>query len=284
MQTLLTRHHTVADMMAVYDRYQDGILVCNRCDQILIMLMIAQSMGWIERHRSHPLNMGFQDSPSPLPPQGADPLPPLDLGFQEPAESHSLPPLQLGFNDHVVEELPPLNLGFNSPMPQSPSGVDMASRLPLDLGFSDVVMDEAFPPPPVNQERHDILPSPPPPPSIIQENLPPLNMGFQDDDATLPPPAVNQEQDDMPQLDMGFREPIMDVLQRAHDTLVRAIERLAEHDVEGDPARGLARSQILACEQMQAIYRQMAIHYRARLGLHRTLHMLRTIGPQNVSE
>ena len=120
---------------------------------------------------------------------------------------------------------------------------------PLDFGFQDITMD-----------RHE----------SIQENAA--------HDQALSP-VMEERHDMLPPLDLGFREPVLDVLNRAYSTMERAIEKLQEFDVEGNPARDWARRQIQACSQMQALYRQMALHRRTRRGVMRTLHLVRTVGP-----
>jgi hypothetical protein len=237
------------------------------------MVMTAKSMGWIEQHRGRPLNMGFEEAP-PLPPLNlgfrevddalpplnhASPVPPLNLGFRE--VDDALPPLNLGFQE-VDDALPPLNLGFEELPPLNLGFQDVEAPPsplpPLNLGFEEIV----------TQERHatsdqSLLPA------IRGQhgNLPPLNLGFEE-----------------LQEDMGFREPVLDVLSRAHDSMDRAVEKLAEFDVEGHPAREWAQTQIQACHQMQVLYRQMVVHRKSRRGVHGMLHMLRTVGPDHVRE
>jgi hypothetical protein len=206
--------------------------------------------------------MGFQEAP---------PLPPLNLGFEDapaPVALDELPPLNLGFQDvQVPSPLPPLNLGFDDVIQERHAGLP-----PLVWGFEEIV----------SQAGHRVLP--------------PLNMGFEDDnsasDQSLPPAGIRGQHGNLPPLNLGFEEPqedgapepVLDVLSRAHDTMERAVEKLAEFDVEGHPARKWAQSQIQACQQMQVLYWQMVVHRKSRLGVHRMLHMLRTVGPDHVRE
>jgi hypothetical protein len=172
----------------------------------------------------------------------------------------ALPPLNLGF-----EELPPLNWGFED-VHAPPSLLP-----PLKLGFEEIVTQEGH-----ATSDHSL------PPAIRGQhgNLPPLNLGFEEPQEDSAPPS----QEEMPPLNLGFREPVLDVLSRAHDSMDRAVEKLAEFDVEGHPAREWAQSQIQACQQMQVLYRQMIVHRKSKLAVHGMLHMLRTVGPDHVTE
>jgi hypothetical protein len=233
-----------------------------------------------------PLNLGFQDveaPPSPLPPHEVNPLPPLNLGFDDNViqERHaSLPPLVWGFEGNAAGDVdsPPLS-----------SDVDMESEMlslpPLDFGFQETVSHEGhggLPPLNMGFEDDNAASDQSLPPAIRGQhgNLPPLNLGFEEPQEDIAPPS----QEAMAPLNLGFREPVLDVLSRAHDAMEKAVEKLAEFDVEGHPAREWVQSQIQACQQMQVLYRQMVVHRKSKLGVHGMLHMLRTVGPDHVRE
>jgi len=164
-----------------------------------------------------------------------DSLPPLQWGFENASPAplplqESLPPLNLGFQEIDDQSLPDVDFGFQHSPP-----ADSALPLPeLVWGFEGVDV------PPAGTR------------DVRMGSLPPLNLGFQDivedDDAamdeSLPPVIQERHGDQLPPLDLGFSETMTDVVNRAYNMMMTAINKLEELDVEENPARELVRNQI----------------------------------------
>lgn len=273
--------------MSVYERYKDGIFVCKSYDKILILVITAKSMGWVNRHGNQlkapplpPIEWAFEEVEDALPEnaiQVDDPLPALD-------PRPKLPPIQWDFED----SLPPRE----HPMPVDEEAPPLPS-LHWDFEELDdslpnpVPVAEGAPPLPVAEEAPPLLPlkwNASSLPALKWEfkepsSLPPLEWAFQEP----PPEAPMPEDEDSMPVDVEALPPLdgnlRDLLHRAYLAMERATDKLSEFDEKGDPARDMARNQIQAGMQMQALYRQVEMYGRLREGMGSTLHVLRSVGP-----
>jgi hypothetical protein len=63
-------------------------------------------------------------------------------------------------------------------------------------------------------------------------------------------------------------------------TMQRAIERLEELELAGDPASVLVKNHIQASRQMLSLYRQLQVYCRTRIHTQQALHLVRTVGSE----
>jgi hypothetical protein len=159
----INRHDKIVmDMISAYDRYKDGTMAAIMSKKTLMIGTAAQSMGWVARHGSRPLDLGFNENAASKTPGFGDDavqqrhhhhLAPINLGFEEDADiDMALPGIDLGFGmecetDDIRDARPSLDLGFDvnhEPMPgqdgSSGNAAGNQDRPPIDLGFKDDVL------------------------------------------------------------------------------------------------------------------------------------------------